>query len=88
LLHDLARGQQVVCRICRQSRDGHAATGTCQLGDGTHLSRALVSAGLARDCPAVSGGKLARDETAASKEIPLPAHCRPSMRRGPMPPMR
>jgi endonuclease YncB( thermonuclease family) len=87
-LKDLALAQQVTCRICRRGHARHAATGTCQLADGTRLGLALVSAGLARDCPAVSGGKLAGYETAASKKIPLPAHCRPSMRRGPMPPVR
>jgi endonuclease YncB( thermonuclease family) len=88
LLQDFALGQEVTCRICRRGRAGNAATGTCQLADGTRLGRALVSAGLARDCPAISGGTLAGYETAASKKISLPTYCRPSMRRGPMPPVR
>jgi len=39
------------------------------------LARRLIQIGLARDCPRHSGGLYQKDETAASRRLPLPDYC-------------
>lgn len=72
---ELVKGKRVQCRLeGRRSYD--RAIGTCAL-DGDDIAGLLVAAGLGRDCPRFSGGKYRHLETNASREIQLPAYCRP-----------
>ena len=72
---ELVAGRIVQCRLeGRQSYDREI--GTCAL-DGDDIAGLLVAAGLGRDCPRFSGGHYADLETNASREIQLPAYCRP-----------
>jgi endonuclease YncB( thermonuclease family) len=87
LLNALASAQRVRCRGCRREERG-VITGWCELEDGTRLGAALVNAGLARDCPAASGGRYRKMQRSVAEGIPLPDRCRPWMRRGPRPPIR
>ncbi len=54
--------------------------GTCFVvkpdGQRMNMQAAVVSAGLARDCPRYSGGRYASAETAQSRAQPLPGYCR------------
>lgn len=87
LLRQLVSGQTLRCRGCRREQ-GAPVNGWCELEDGARLGKRLVEAGLARDCPAASGGIHARFETASAAAIPLPDRCRPWIRRGPRPSIR
>jgi hypothetical protein len=80
-------GQWVSCRGC-QREAGATVTGWCVLKDGSRLGQRLVEAGLARDCPAISGGHYAAFQVGDAASIPLPDRCRPWIRRGPRPPVR
>ena len=72
---DLVAGKVVLCQLeGRRSYDREI--GTCAL-DGDDIAGLLVAAGLGRDCPRFSGGKYRQLETNASREIQLPAYCRP-----------
>ena len=81
-LEILALGRQVICHL-----DGTATSkrpvGVCSV-DGRDVGRAMVRAGFARDCPAYSLGRYARDESAAradgknlSVTYDLPGYCTP-----------
>ena len=87
LLRRVTLGEWVRCGGCRHAAD-ERLMGWCELEDGTRLARTLVDAGLARDCPATSGGLYAKFEKPAAGDIKLLNRCRPWMRRGPRPPIR
>ncbi|WP_328984477.1 hypothetical protein [Thiorhodovibrio winogradskyi] len=86
-LQALTLQQKLSCRICRRGQRT-TFSGRCWLPNGSELEPMLVKAGLARDCPAVSGGHLARAQTWIGERIPLPDRCRPRLRRGPWPAVR
>lgn len=77
----LAQGEGVNCTLSGARRAG-IQIGRCRfldpkvVGRGeTDLAAILVEAGLARDCPRLSGGRYQKLEPSASKLLPLPAAC-------------
>ena len=79
---ELVHGRTVRCEL-DGSRTYDRCAGVCYL-DGRDIAGALVSAGLARDCPRFSGGRYAILETQAAaggatirKDYRLPGYCRP-----------
>jgi hypothetical protein len=48
----------------------------CYLDDGTDIGAAIITEGLARDCPRYSGGRYEVYETEKSRTLPLPGYCR------------
>lgn len=72
----LVAGKQVRCELTG-AKTYDRWVGTCFLPDGTNLSVAIVSMGLARDCPRYSGGQYQRFETDRSRRLPFPGYCRP-----------
>lgn len=71
----LVAGKQVRCELTGD-RSYDRWVGTCYLPDGTNLSAAIISMGLARDCPRYSGGRYRELETARSKRLTFPGYCR------------
>ena len=73
---DLVMGKRVRCELTG-AKNYDRFVGTCYLGD-HDIGSAVISAGLALDCPRFSGGRYAGAETAAAREvILLPAYCFP-----------
>ena len=72
---ELIEGQAVVCDLTRERTHGRRV-GRCYVY-GQDIAEALISAGLARDCPRFSGGQYAAAETAEARELPFPSYCRP-----------
>ena len=78
----LVHGRTVRCEL-DGSRTYDRCAGVCFL-DGLDVAEALVTAGLARDCPRYSGGRYAVLEAQAAadggtirKDYRLPGYCRP-----------
>lgn len=71
----LVFGNTVTCDLSAQ-RSYDRRLGTCYL-DGTDIAATIIAAGLARDCARHSGGRYEAFNTAASKQILLPAYCAP-----------
>jgi endonuclease YncB( thermonuclease family) len=86
-LRRVGAGESVRCVGCARSKSA-ALVGWCELRDGTRFGRLLVEAGVARDCPAASGGVYASLEHERTQAIALPERCRPWIRRGARPPLR
>ena len=63
---DLVEGQTEICDLTQERTHGRCV-GWCYL-DGQDVAEALVSAGLARDCPRFSGGQYAAAETAEARD--------------------
>jgi endonuclease YncB( thermonuclease family) len=74
-LHELAHDRTVVCELTGERTHGRRV-GYCAIA-GKDLGESVVRAGLARDCPRFSGGRYARNESPAAKQLPLPSYCRP-----------
>ena len=93
-LRRLAEGREVVCRLdgTTTGRDtGNRPVGVCAV-EGVDLGASLVRSGLARDCPAFSGGVYAEAETEArragrdlSRTYDLPGYCTSAASTGPHP---
>jgi micrococcal nuclease len=82
----MVQGQTVRCELDGTHTYDRCA-GVCYL-DGRDIAEALVSAGLARDCPRYSGGRYAAIEAQAAADgatiresYRLPGYCRPPRRR-------
>jgi micrococcal nuclease len=72
-MRELVDGEGLVCDLTGE-RTHAREVGVCRL-DGRDVGAALVAAGLARDCPAHSGGRYASFETAAAASLPFPGYC-------------
>ncbi len=72
-MKDLVLNQAVVCRL-NGERSYDRLIGICWRGE-TDVARALIKAGLGRDCPRYSGGRYAGDEPQSVKTMPLPGYC-------------
>ena len=75
----LVDGKVVSCRLTGE-RTHRREVGVCR-PDGRDVGAALVAAGLARDCPRLSGGRYAGLETVAGRRLPLPGYCAPRRKR-------
>jgi micrococcal nuclease len=72
---DLVDGKSVRCELTG-AKTYDRLVGTCYL-DGVDIGIAVISAGLALDCPRYSGGRYAEFEVnEARAEIALPGYCR------------
>jgi micrococcal nuclease len=69
----LVSGKTVTCEL-NGEQNYDRMIGTCYL-DGEDIGAAVISAGLARDCPWFSGGRYDADNTVASRRLPLPGYC-------------
>jgi micrococcal nuclease len=65
----------VVCDLTQERTHGHRV-GWCYR-DGQDVAKALIRAGLARDCPRYSGGRYAADDQPRAATLPFPRYCRP-----------
>ena len=72
---ELIEGETVVCDLTQERTHGRRVGWYYRGGD--DIAEALVSAGLARDCPRFSGGRYAAAEVPASLDLPFPGYCRP-----------
>lgn len=72
---DLVSGKHIRCELTGE-RTYDRWVGTCFLPDGTNLSAAIISMGLARDCPRYSGGRYREFETERSRQLSYPGYCR------------
>lgn len=73
-LERFAEGKPVRC-VLEPRRIEQFEIGTCFVG-GRDIGAAVVKAGLARDCPAYSGGKYRAMENPKSGKLNLPKYCR------------
>ena len=72
---DLVDGRSVRCELTG-AKTYDRLVGSCYL-DGNDIGIAVISAGLALDCPRYSGGQYAEHEIAETREaIKLPGYCR------------
>lgn len=71
----LVAGKRLRCELTGK-KTYDREVGVCYLDDGTDIGTAIISQGLARDCPKYSGGRYAEFETAKSRTLPLPGYCR------------
>lgn len=72
-LRELTTEREVRCRLSGK-RSYKREVGTCWVGN-TDLAAALISAGLARDCPRFSDGRYAALEARKNEKLPLPPYC-------------
>jgi micrococcal nuclease len=73
-MRDLVNGKSVRCELTG-AKTYDRLVGTCYLGD-RDIGEAVISAGLALDCPRYSGGRYAQDELASTRgAIKLPEYC-------------
>ena len=73
-MRGLVIGKQVHCELTGEMTYDRWV-GTCFLPDGTNLSAAIISMGLARDCPRYSGGRYQQYETDRSRRLPFQGMC-------------
>ena len=78
VLKRITRDQKIVCSVI--GRVGASIAAECfaidqQTNNMTDLAALLVRLGVARDCPALSGGKYSELETNRSREIKIPDSC-------------
>jgi micrococcal nuclease len=74
-MRDLVNGKSVRCELTG-AKTYDRLVGTCYL-DGQDVGEAVISAGLALDCPQYSGGRYAQDELASVRGvIKLPGYCK------------
>ena len=73
-IEHLVAGQKVHCEL-NGERSYDRVIGVCFL-EGQDIGAAIISAGLARDCPRFSGGRYEVMNTAASLQLPLPGYCK------------
>lgn len=72
---NLVDGKNVRCELTG-AKTYDRLVGTCYVGD-IDIGTAIISEGLALDCPRYSGGRYAEFETAeALEQIKLPGYCR------------
>jgi endonuclease YncB( thermonuclease family) len=73
-LERYAEGKPVRC-VLDQRRTSKFVIGTCYVG-GQDIAAAVVKAGLARDCPSLSGGKYRAFESPAARKLFFPDYCK------------
>ena len=74
-MRDLVNGKSVRCELTG-AKTYDRLVGTCYLGD-RDIGEAVISAGLALDCPRYSGGRYVQDELASARAaIKLPGYCK------------
>lgn len=71
----LVNGKAVRC-VLDGTRSHDRVVGVCYLNE-QDVGAAVISAGLARDCPRFSKGRYASAETATSRLLFFPKYCRP-----------
>jgi len=72
---DLVDGKRVRCEL-NGAKTYDRLVGICYLGD-RDIGEAVISAGLALDCPRYSGGRYLKFEVSAAREaIKLPKYCK------------
>jgi endonuclease YncB( thermonuclease family) len=71
----LVAGQRLRCELTGK-KTYDREVGVCYLDDGTDIGAAIITEGLARDCPRYSGGRYVEFETEKSRTLPLPDYCR------------
>ena len=74
-LERYAEGKRVRC-VLDKTRTPKFEVGTCYVG-GQDIAAAVVKAGLARDCPRISGGKYRAIEGPNARTLFFPAYCKP-----------
>ena len=73
-MRDLVLGKPIRCEL-NGKKTYDRLVGTCYL-DGEDIGIAIISAGLALDCPRYSGGRYSEHEVAeAQDQIKLPGYC-------------
>jgi endonuclease YncB( thermonuclease family) len=72
-LEQYAEGEPVRCALDGTKSQGHDV-GICYVA-GRDLAAAVIRAGLARDCPARSGGRYWSIERPEAQKLPLPDYC-------------
>jgi micrococcal nuclease len=73
-LERYAEGKPVRC-VLDEAKTSKFEIGTCYVG-GQDIAAAVVKAGLARDCPRLSGGKYQAIEGPEAKKLFFPDYCR------------
>lgn len=73
-LAQYAEGEPVRCVLDETQFQNHAV-GMCYVA-GRDIAAAVVRAGLARDCPAVSGGRYWSVERPEAQKLSLPGYCK------------
>lgn len=69
----LVNGRSVRCEL-DGTRSHDRVVGTCFVG-GQDIGKAVIAAGLARDCPRFSGGRYASAERPEAASLPFPRYC-------------
>lgn len=78
-LEHYAEGEPVRCMLDGTRFQMHEV-GICYVA-GQDIAAALIRAGLARDCPAVSGGRYWPIERPEAQKLPLPDYCQSDFTR-------
>lgn len=73
-LERLAEGKPVRCQL-DETKTRKFEIGTCYV-NGRDIAAAVVEAGLARDCPRLSGGRYQAIERPEAKKLFFPDYCR------------
>ena len=71
----IVAGQRLRCELTGEKTHDRKV-GVCYLDDGTDIGAAIITEGLARDCPRFSGGRYEIYETEKSRTLPFPGYCR------------
>ena len=72
-LQQLAQGKAVRC-VLDGTRTQEPEIGICYI-DGRDIAGSVIKAGLARDCPAFSGGRYRAIEKPEAMKLPSPDYC-------------
>jgi len=73
-LEQYAEGEPIRCVLDETRRQNHES-GICDVA-GRDIAAEVIRAGLARDCPALSGGRYWAIERPEAQKLPLPEYCK------------